>query len=224
MMTPFQISFPAMTTRCDLLFYGIPAALGNDIAQQIERRVAELTQRYNFHSAQSWLTQTINQRVQNRVELDAEAAAILRLVHMHSQRTEGAFDISVGTYSKAVRQASSQAQAQAIRAAAAPYLGFAHWCIEGDGEGGVLCFDHPQTQFDLGGVIKEFAVDEAARLARTAGVQSGLINFGGDLYAIGRKPDDTRFIAAIPNPQRPEQLMFGLDLENQALTTSALCP
>ena len=91
-MTPFQISFPAMTTRCDLSFYGLPADLGKDIARQIEQRVAELTQRYNFHSAQSWLTQAINQRRHDRVELDAELTAILRLVQTHSQRTAGAFD------------------------------------------------------------------------------------------------------------------------------------
>jgi FAD:protein FMN transferase len=207
--------FSAMTTHCELLFYDASPALAQHITSDIEARVAELVKRYNFHDTDSWLNNNINNRKMQSVTLDQEALNILQLVRQHS--VSGAFDITVGSYSRAVRQAKSKAEAMAIRQQAKGYTGLNTWEIAGE----QLIFHHPLTQFDLGGVIKEFAVDEACRIAKAAGMTSGLINFGGDMAAIGKKPDGSRFIAAIPNPLASEQLLFGMDIENQALTTSA---
>lgn len=213
----FRHSFTAMTTHCELLFYGVDQAQGALVAQAVVERVAALALRYNFHAPGSWLNQVINRRTQQDIVLDAQSAAILATVRHHSERTGGVFDITVGTYAQALQQVATLGQADAVRKRLQPYTGLAAWSLDGTR----LRFHNPQARFDLGGVIKEYAVDEAARIAREAGIQSGLVNFGGDLVALGRKPDGQRFVAAIPNPAQPTQLLFGLDLENQALTTSA---
>lgn len=216
MTAAFQHHFAAMTTQCELQFYGVSAADGEALARQIKARVAQLVSRYNFYSPDSWLNVSLNGRRGDQVELDEECAAILQLVRTHSANTFGAFDISVGTFARAVREASSLEEVHQIRSAALAWVGPEHWWLEGNR----LHFDNPYTRFDLGGVIKEFAVDEAVRLARAAGIESGLINFGGDLAGFGLKPSGERFVVAIPDPFQPEQMLFGLDLENQALTTS----
>ncbi|OGB28980.1 MAG: hypothetical protein A3F78_00510 [Burkholderiales bacterium RIFCSPLOWO2_12_FULL_61_40] len=206
-----------MTTHCELLFYGVDAALGAKVSQAVVERVDALALRYNFHAPDSWLNQTINRRAQQDIVLDAQCAAILATVRHHAERTGGVFDITVGTYAQALKPVGTLGQADAVRKRLQPYTGLAAWSLDGTR----LRLHNPHVRLDLGGVIKEYAVDEAARIARDAGVQSGLVNFGGDLVAFGRKPDGQRFVAAIPNPAQPTQLLFGLDLENQALTTSA---
>lgn len=216
-MAPFRFAFQAMTTRCELQLYGLPTVEAQQLAERIVSRVQALQLRYNFHAADSWLSRTINQRGSNRIELDAECSAVLATVHRHSALSGGAFDITVGTYSQALKKADTLAAVQAIRQQWQAYTGLQRWWLEGD----ALLFDNPHTCFDLGGVIKEYAVDEACRLASSSGASAGLINFGGDLACFGRKPDGQRFIAAVPNPQQPGLVLFGLDLENQALTTSA---
>lgn len=210
-------SFAAMTTRCELLLHGVSATQGAQLAARIEARVAALVRRYNFHASDSWLTRVVNQRQAGRVRIDAETAAILRIVREHSARCNGVFDITTGTCVARLRQARSAREALQIRRQLAPYIGLAHWMLEADD---VLLFDNPLTRLDLGGVIKEYAVDESARMAREAGVASGIVNYGGDLACWGTKPDGQRFVAAIPNPQAPERMLFGLDLHDQALTTS----
>lgn len=217
MSVPFRHSFQAMTTHCELLFYGVDAALGARIAQAVVERVDALALRYNFHAPGSWLNQTINRRAHQDIVLDAQCAAILATVRHHSERIGGVFDITVGTYAQALKQVGTLGQADAVRKRLKPYTGLDAWSLDGPR----LRLHNPHVRLDLGGVIKEYAVDEAARIARSAGVQSGLVNFGGDLVALGLKPDGTRFVAAIPNPAQPTQLLFGLDLESQALTTSA---
>jgi len=211
---PFIHRFSAMTTACELLFY---SPCTQQLAQHIEQEVRRLEQRYNFHSPDSWLSRALNARPQSAVRLDGEALQVLSRVSALSQATAGAFDITVGTLSAALAAARSLADVAQIKRQYADAMGPASWRIEGD----YLHCNHPDTRFDLGGVIKEYAVDVAVRLARAAGVSSGLINFGGDLYALGLKPNGERFVAAVPDPAQLSQPLFALDLEDQALTTSA---
>ena len=58
----------------------------------------------------------------------------------------------------------------------------------------------PGMQIDFGGIGKEYAVDRAAALA---GARSGapcLVNFGGDIAAVGAAPDDAPWRAGIEGP------------------------
>ena len=217
---PFRYQFVAMTTHCELQFYGVDKSVAQTLAQAIQPRVQQLELRYNFHAAGSWLNTTVNNRRSPRVALCAEAAAVLAVVAQHGHATGGAFDITVGTLAAQLRLAKTPADVKAVRKRLEAYTGCARWWLEGQ----TLCFDNAHTRLDLGGVIKEHAVDVAAQMARDAGVPAGLVNFGGDLVAFGNKPGDkpgTRFVAAVPNPLAPGQRLFALDLQDQALTTSA---
>ena len=214
---PFRHVFGAMTTHCELQFHGAEPGQGEAVAARIEARVAEFVRRYNFHAPDSWLNRAINERRSDSVALDPECAEVLRVVREHASRTRGAFDITVGTYAQQLRRARTAQDVAAVRKRLGRFTGLERWTLEGE----TLRFDNPATRFDLGGVIKEHAVDACARIAREAGIPAGLVNFGGDLFAFGVKPGNRRFVAAIPDPQAPGRPMFGLDLEDQALTTSA---
>lgn len=214
---PFRHAFGAMTTHCELQFHGAAPGQGEDVAARIEARVAGLVRRYNFHAPDSWLNRAINERRSDAVALDAECAEVLRTVREHAARTRGAFDITVGTYAGQLRRARTAQDVADVRRRLGRFTGLDRWSLEGE----TLRFDNPATRFDLGGVIKEHAVDVCARIARDAGIPAGLVNFGGDLFAFGVKPGDERFVAAIPDPRAPDKPMFALDLEDQALTTSA---
>ena len=209
-------SFWAMTTRCDLLFYGVDQAQGQRLASAIEARVGALVLRYNFHSNDSWLSRAVNGRRHSRVPLNAEAIQVLHTVRKHAEQCGGVFDITVGTYAAKLKLASSADEVAQLHSRLCQYTGLDRWWLDGD----ALVFDNSITRIDLGGVIKEYAVDISAELARDAGVLAGLVNYGGDLACWGLKPDGQRFVAAIPNPQAPDSMLFGMDLYNQALTTS----
>lgn len=209
-------AFPAMTTRCELTLSGVNSARVRDIGRQVEAHVAMQVALYNFHAPDSWLSREVNGRRSAEVRLPSSLRDVLALVRDHAVRTHGAFDITVGTMASALRLAQTAAEVAAVRLRLGPFVGVSHWWIDGD----MLCFDNPLTRLDLGGVIKEHAVDTAVAMARDAGATAGLVNFGGDVFAFGRKPDGSRFVAAVPNPLSPRQMLFGLDLEDQALTTS----
>ena len=219
-LAPYTHSFCAMTTQCDLTFYGVDTVQGDAIAATVEARVMFLATRYNFHSADSWLTQSVNERRHNRVAIDADFADVLTTVREHTKRCGGVFDITVGTLAQRIKLAKSTRDIAQIKKQLQRFTGLARWSVGCDTSGHYLEFDNPITRIDLGGVIKEYAVDESACVARAAGVESGIVNYGGDLSCWGKKPDGQRFIAGVPDPRSPEHMLFGLDLLDQAMTTS----
>lgn len=74
---------------------------------------------------------------------------------------------------------------------------------------------------DLGGIAKGYAVDEAVKTLKENGIESGFVNLGGDIYAIGAKPDDTPWIIGIQNPViGSKTVMAKIPVVNQSVVSS----
>jgi thiamine biosynthesis lipoprotein len=74
----------------------------------------------------------------------------------------------------------------------------------------------PMPDLDLGGIAKGFAVDRAVDALREKGVESGLVNAGGDLRAFGTVAQPF----AIRDPQTPSQIYHLGVLQGEAVATS----
>jgi len=203
--------FMAMTVPCEVTLFASNAA---QLAQKIEANTHRLEGKFNFYSDSSLLTQTINRRSRKRIAIDSETKDILTKVREYSTATQGVFDITVGTV-KHLLHNSAKTREQVYQDAV-PYMGLAAWDIEDHS----LVLHYPATKLDLGGVIKEVAVDQALAIAEQAS-SGALINFGGDIRASGCKLDGSDFVVAVVNPHEQTQPLFALPLRNQALTTSA---
>lgn len=210
---PYCHAFTAMTVLCELQIFDEQAI---KLAQKIESATRELERKYSFYDENSWLSTELNGRQGNRVELDVTSLAVFREVKKWADHVDHCFDITVGTLKKAIERAPHLSK-QDLFKQNQTFMGKDSWSIEGN----ELVIPASQTQFDLGGVIKEFAVDQAADILQRAGVRGALINFGGDLRTLGQKPDGSPFVVAVRNPKQPDKVAFALPIEGQALTTSA---
>lgn len=74
-------------------------------------------------------------------------------------------------------------------------------------------------EIDFGSVGKGYAAGLAAQLLRDRGVQSALLNFGGNVQTVGRKPDGSPWQIAVKDPQTGTPMM-ALSIEDQAVVTS----
>jgi thiamine biosynthesis lipoprotein len=78
-----------------------------------------------------------------------------------------------------------------------------------------------EQQIGLGGIAKGYIVDRAASVLREAGLQSFLVQAGGDLYGAGKKPDGSRWVSGIQDPRGAEGKFFALlELEGHAFSTA----
>ena len=76
-------------------------------------------------------------------------------------------------------------------------------------------FDRPLL-LDLGGIAKGFAVDRAVQRLRSAGVESGLVNAGGDLRCFGPVARQVH----VRDPRSPSRLLPLAELREGAIATS----
>ncbi|TCK60932.1 FAD:protein FMN transferase [Seleniivibrio woodruffii] len=75
------------------------------------------------------------------------------------------------------------------------------------------------VSLDLGAYAKGWIVDEAIRTIKEAGIKTAMVNAGGDLYALGKRPDrDWR--VAIQDPKNSRDYISIVNLENMAVATS----
>lgn len=74
---------------------------------------------------------------------------------------------------------------------------------------------------DVGAVAKGFATDRAIAALKAAGVQHALINAGGNIHAIGAKPDGLPWRVGLQHPREKNKLsgIFSL-LDGESLQTS----
>lgn len=74
---------------------------------------------------------------------------------------------------------------------------------------------------DLGGIAKGFAADEVRRVLISGGVKSAMINLGGNIITIGKRPDGRPWQVGIQNPLAPTGQFLGiLSIANKTVVTS----
>ena len=218
---PFVHRFHAMTVPCEVQILSMdlanfPEASATAIATKIEQNTRRLEDKYNFYSDDSWLTRHINQRTASQVELDSESAEVFQHLDRLSQLTFDTFDTTVGSIKHLLKQKPKMLHSHAFQALSSA-LGKQAWELQGS----ELHVPDSRTRFDFGGVIKEYAVDQAVAIGKQLGATSMLVNFGGDIYALGNKPDGSAFNIAVLDPRDNKTPFFAVPLTNAALTTSA---
>ncbi|NOJ06693.1 FAD:protein FMN transferase [Vibrio splendidus] len=224
---PFVYRFHAMTVPCEVQILSMdlvnfPETSATAIATEIEQNTLRLEGKYNFYCNDSWLTQCINQRTSCDIELDPESAEVLQHLDRLSQLTFDTFDTTVGSIKHLLKQKPRMLHSHAFQALSSA-LGKQAWELKGtvDLQKTRLHVPDSRTRFDFGGVIKEYAVDQAVAIGKQFGATSMLVNFGGDIYALGTKPDGSAFNIAVLDPRDNKTPFFAVPLTNAALTTSA---
>lgn len=77
-----------------------------------------------------------------------------------------------------------------------------------------------ESIIDLGGIAKGYAVDRAADVLRANNISSGLINAGGDILAIGVKPDGSSWRVGVQDPRMSTAILTVLPLQDMSIVTS----
>ena len=77
----------------------------------------------------------------------------------------------------------------------------------------------PGMLFDLGGIGKGWAGDEAIKILRQNGVKSAILDLGGNVQTIGSKPDGTAWQVGLQNPWG-DGAVAAIKIKNEAMITS----
>lgn len=76
-------------------------------------------------------------------------------------------------------------------------------------------------QIDLGGIAKGYTGEKLTEIFQGYGVSSAMVSLGGNIQAIGTKPDGSSWIVGIRDPKGSQQDYAGvLQVQNEAVVTS----
>jgi thiamine biosynthesis lipoprotein len=156
------------------------------------------------------------------IGVDPRVVEIVEYARRYSAITNGAFDITVEPLMElyGFRDDASQHRfpTDAEIALTLDALGMKNVSI--DPRGSQLGLTHPGTELDLGGIAVGYALDRAARILRSNGVESSLINHSGDILAIGSPPEDDHWEVGITDPVDTEKIATTVRICDEALSTS----
>ena len=150
------------------------------VIQKALDRMEEVGHKFNVLDSSNQLY-AFNHR--NEPVTDPEIVALVKTALDIARQTDGAFDVTVyplvelwGFFGK-----NPSLPADRDIRALLPHVGWRKLLVR---DGRITKTD-PAVSIDLGGIAKGYAVGEAVKTIRAAGVQSALIDAGGDIYAIG---------------------------------------
>ena len=203
-----------MSTPCELILYAKEKTLSDNAANAVLLETKRLEKKYNYYKQDSLLS-LINNRTTNL--LDQETKSLLQRAKKYYQLTNGVFDITIATIKDLYRDENDEKELERKKEQLKEFVGCEHFSIKKD----KIIFDNPYTKIDLGGFVKEYAVDRAVIVLKKHKINSALINYGGDIYGLGKKPNGEKFVLGIKDPNEPTKFATEVSLQDQALTTSA---
>lgn len=152
----------------------------------------------------------------NKPIFDPEIIALVKRALEISRESEGAFDITVAPLSELwgfYTQSSSIPPDKEIKACLRN-VGYRHLLFK-DGK---LNKDNPAVRIDFGGIAKGYALAQAARVLKDNGINSALIDLGGDVYVLG-KNGARPWKIGIKNP-RAQGILGYIEAKDQAVASS----
>lgn len=153
------------------------------------------------------------------VKVAAETADIIRRSLEYSQATEGLFDITVGCFSRLWDFKSGIVAADEDIQNALGHVGWQGIAVDED----TVQLADPLTAIDLGGIAKGYIADDIVKRLRDKGCESALIDLGGNIYALGHKPDGSPWQVGIQDPNNARgQVVATATEENASVVTSGL--
>lgn len=207
---PVQGTFFAMDTVMDFTIYG-----ESGLIDQSESLIASLESLVSVTDANSELY-AINQTGSGT--LTGKASSLMEQALEICRRTDGALDLSIYPIVRAwgFTTGSYQVPDEAEIQALLPLVDYRK--IQYDAATGTVTLPEGM-EIDLGSVAKGYAGQLAAQMLREHGVQSALLNLGGNVQTVGTKPDGSPWQIGIKDPQGEDAMMV-LSVEDQAVVTS----
>ena len=173
-----------MGSPCEVLVDSSLEQLAQAVASAVAACAQRIEQKFSRYRPDNIVAQ-INTAEGRPVEVDDETARLFDFAELAWRLSDGKFDITSGALRRAWKFDGGTRMPDAAEIdALLPLVGWSrvHW------QRPVLTM-LPGMEIDLGGIGKEYAVDQALAAAAAVTTEPVLINFGGDLAVTGPRCD-----------------------------------
>ena len=93
-------------------------------------------------------------------------------------------------------------------------------CLVIDRESSTVTITDPDMKLDVGAIAKGYAVEMVAQSMEEKGITGYILNVGGNVRAVGEKPDGEGWTAGVEDPFGEKDYISYLSLSSESLVTS----
>lgn len=154
------------------------------------------------------------------VEVSRELFDLVRRALKVSALTGGAFDITFAGVGKLWDFKSIEPQVPDADAIAEAIHHIDWRRVKLDPAARTIFLEDPGARMGFGAIGKGYAANRAAIVLKAEGIESGVINAGGDLLAYGMKEDGAPWDIGVLHPRDRSRLLAHLPLSETAVVTS----
>lgn len=160
----------------------------------------------------------INHADGQTVTVDPETAEILRTAVQISEISGGAFDVTIAPASTLWNFTDGEGKIPAAEALAEAAALVDWQAIRIEGNEVTL---PAGRMIDLGGIAKGYIADAVKEKLEAAGIESAILSFGGNIVAIGQKPDGSPWRVGIQDIDQPTgvPMMVSLNFGGSTVTS-----
>lgn len=175
---------------------------------------------FSVYKDDSEISRVNRLNARDRLTVSDETFRLIQKSVEYSNKTDGAFDITVKPLADLWASAKKSGKIPASEAIKKVLSRVGFRDIVLDQANTTISFNKEGMALDLGGVAKGYATDRAVKVLEELGVISAVVNSGGDMYCLGRKSADRLWKVGIQHPRDRTKIWAELKLENKAIDTS----
>lgn len=207
-------NFTAMDTYISIQSFGKNSAKANELAQ---KKVLELENLLSVTNPQSEVF-FLNNNQKNWHTVNAQTFEVIDFSVQMAQLTDGAFNPCLYPILKEWGFTTNDFKipSQKLIAQILPDTDYTNLILDSVHN---AVFFPDRMMIDLGGIGKGFAGDKVLEILKQNGIESAILDFGGNIQTLGRKPDGSEWSIGVKNPLTKE-ITAGIKVENKAVITS----
>lgn len=162
----------------------------------------------------------INQAKGSPVTVSGETAELIRLGLEYGELSQGKFDITVASATDLWNFRGNEEKElpdEDTLSEAVTHIDYHNVKIEGN----TVTLADPQAKIDLGGIAKGYIADRLKEYLKDQGIEHALINLGGNMLALGGRPDGSDFKIGIQEPFATDgTVLTSLSVSDQSVVSS----
>lgn len=159
----------------------------------------------------------------NFVEISEDTFNVIEESIYYSELSKGYFDITIGPLVKLWNIGSESARVPLQEEINTNLNKIDYKNILFNKENKSVMLKNKDMVIDLGGIAKGYIADEIVKVLKDNGVNSAIIDLGGNIFALGNKDNNKKWTIAIQNPFSIRGEYVGIiEVENSSIVTSGV--
>lgn len=216
MLPKFAIHFKALGGINELQVFAENERMAHKVATKVVAEVRRIEAKYSRFKENSIISLLAKNAGKESIKVDSETAGLINFANACYVDSGGLFDITSGILQKVwdFNSAKLPTSNEIIQATKLVGWNKVEW------EEPWIRLPIEGMRLDFGGIGKEYAVDRAAEILLEEGLQNSLVNFAGDVRAVGPRADGRAWQIGITHPRKPNSAFTSIGLFSGSLATS----